>query len=75
MSDAASLHLSDDRLIDLALGVVASAERGVDVQHMAGCTDCERRFREVCLESVIARGRGAALRRRATWRWVAAAAA
>lgn len=69
-------HVSEDRLIDLASGLVAEADEPVLLRHLETCPACEDRFRRTCREAELARLQKPARPVRAAWRgWVAAAAA
>ena len=67
-----SAHLSDDRLIDLAAGLVAADERRELLAHVASCAPCEARFRATCAEAERARLPREAARIRPRWTWAAA---
>jgi hypothetical protein len=43
-----SEHVSDDRLIDLATGLVPASESGTMLSHLRGCPACEETFRGLC---------------------------
>lgn len=56
MNDS-SLHVPDNRLIDMALGLAASEESEGALSHMRACGQCEGRFRDVVRESEFLRAR------------------
>ena len=69
-------HVPDERLIDLASGLVAEAETPALLSHLEVCPECESRFRRTCREAELARLRAPAGRpRRRAPLWSAAAAA
>ena len=67
-----SAHLSEDRLIDLAAGLVAGDERRELLAHVASCAACEARFRATCADAERARLPRDAARVRPRWAWAAA---
>ena len=67
-----SAHLSDDRLIDLAAGLVAGDERRDLLAHLASCAPCEARFQATCAEAERARLPRERARIRPRWAWAAA---
>src|SRR5262245_3989737 len=71
----AMTHLSDDRLIDLAAGLLTGADASPLLAHMQTCASCEARFREVCAELERPKPGDAAVRRLPTWAGFAVAAA
>jgi hypothetical protein len=60
-----SAHVSHDRLIDLAAGLVAEPDAGTLLAHLRECGACEDRFRAICADLE---------RSRLTWAAVAIAA-
>ena len=68
-------HLSDDRLIDLARGLLPPQAEPELLGHLESCPLCEDRFRRTCKEAEIGRLRRLrAPRQRSPW-WIGAAAA
>ena len=74
MSARQTPHASDDRLIDLAVGLLPAQEATASLAHLGTCAACEQRFREIAGE----RARIEAEREPAVagprWTWVAGAA-
>jgi len=67
-------HLGDDRLIDLAAGLLDTASESDTLRHLEGCPPCEARFREICRDAELARLHPPVARRLPRWRFAAAAA-
>jgi len=55
MSFSADLHLSDDRITDLVLGLLSAAESEESRAHLRHCAPCEDRFLQACRESEVLR--------------------
>jgi hypothetical protein len=70
-----SAHVADDRLIDLATGLLPAEEEAEVLRHLKACPACEDRFRETCRDAELARLRGPAGKRRVRLPWWASAAA
>lgn len=68
-------HLPDDRLIDLATGMLPAGAEAEALRHLEACPACELRFRETCRDAELARLRGPRRRRRVRLPWWASAAA
>jgi hypothetical protein len=77
MSARQTSHPSDDRLIDLAVGLLPAQEATASLAHLGTCAACEQRFREIAGERArIAAEREPEVRARTrVWAGVAAAAA
>jgi len=62
-------HPSEDRLLDIAAGLVAKGAAADDLAHLYACPDCEQRFRSICRDLERSRLARPAPRRKA---WIAA---
>jgi hypothetical protein len=70
-----SAHVSHDRLIDLAAGLVAEPDAGTLLAHLRECGACEDRFRAICADLERSRLTSPRVSRRAVATWAAVAIA
>ena len=75
MSARRTPHPSDDRLIDLAAGLLLGPEAAACLAHLGACATCEERFRGIAGERARVEAERAPAVRPRTGRWVGAAAA
>ena len=75
MSARQTPHTSDDRLIDLAVGLLPVSEKAACLTHLGACALCESRFREIAGERARVEAEREPSIRARKWRWVGAAAA
>ena len=68
------LHPTEDRLIDLAAGLLPPSADAEILRHLESCADCEARFRTICRDAELARLLKPAARPASRWRFAAVAA-